>query len=192
MGMICPCIRWVKLQHNSLRKAAGTNKNAMFDTCFEYDDHLRANGHWAVGEVLQGPETALTLSWKNGEVATTDGPYAESKEQLGGIHIVEARDLNHAIQLMSQHPGMKYGSIEIRPVADLSEMMRESERRREKGYLAMRAATSSKGTTASVAGIWNAAGADTACGLGPKSKVQSPRWAHIMSKGRRSKVSRLL
>ena len=48
-----------------------SERNAMFDTCFEYDDHLRANGNWAGGEALQGPETALTLSWKNGKVATT-------------------------------------------------------------------------------------------------------------------------
>ena len=59
-------------------------QHAMFDTCFAYDDHLRANGHWAGGEALQPPETALTLYWKNGKVATTDGPYAETKEQLGG------------------------------------------------------------------------------------------------------------
>jgi hypothetical protein len=50
-------------------------QNAMFDICFEYDDHLRANGHWARGEALQSPETALTLYWQNGKVATTDGPY---------------------------------------------------------------------------------------------------------------------
>ena len=68
-----------------------SERNAMFDTCFEYDDHLRASGHWAGGEALQGPETALTLSWKNGKVATTDGPYAETKEQLGGILVLEAQ-----------------------------------------------------------------------------------------------------
>ena len=60
-------------------------KHAMFDACFEYDDHLRANGHFAGGEALQCPETALTLSWNDGKVATTDGPYAETKEQLGGF-----------------------------------------------------------------------------------------------------------
>jgi len=65
-------------------------RNAMFDACFEYDDHLRASGHWAGGESLQGPETALTLSWKNGKVSTTDGPYAETKEQIGGILVLEA------------------------------------------------------------------------------------------------------
>ena len=76
----------------------------------------------------------MTVYWKNGKVATTDGPYAETKEQLGGIHILEARDLNHAIQLVSQLPGMKLGlgTNEIRPVADLNEMMKESERRRRK------------------------------------------------------------
>jgi len=63
-------------------------------------------------------------------VSITDGPYAETKEQLGGLLVLEARDLNHAIQLMSKHPGVKAGSIEIRPVDDLAEMIRESERRR--------------------------------------------------------------
>ncbi len=87
-----------------------TERNAMFDECFEYDDHLRANGHWGGGEALPGPETALTLSGKNGKVITTDGPYAETKEQIGGILVLEARDMNHAVQLMSQHPALKYGT----------------------------------------------------------------------------------
>jgi hypothetical protein len=108
-------------------------QNAMFDACFEYDDHLRANGHWAGGEALQGTETALTLSWKNGKVATTDGPYTETKEQLGGILVLEARDMNHAQQLIAQHPALKYGSIfEIRPAGDMSGIMKASEQRRGK------------------------------------------------------------
>jgi hypothetical protein len=108
-------------------------RNAVFDECFEYNDHLRANGHLVAEVPLQPPETALTLYWKNGKVATTDGPYAETKEQLGGILILEARDLNHAIQLLSQHPGgMKYelGPNELRPLADLSEIIKQSEQRR--------------------------------------------------------------
>ena len=108
-----------------------SERNAMFDTCFEYDDHLRANGHWAGGEALQPAETALTLSRKNGKVITTDGPYAETKEQLGGILMLEARDMNHAVQLIGQHPALTYGNIfEIRPVADISEMVKASEQRR--------------------------------------------------------------
>ena len=105
-------------------------QHAMFDECFEYNDHLRANGHVVAEVPLQPPQTALTLYRKNGKVATTDGPYAETKEQLGGLLILEARDLNHVIQLISQHPGMKLGTNEIRPVADLSEIIKESERRR--------------------------------------------------------------
>jgi hypothetical protein len=106
---------------------------AMLETCSEYDDHLRANGHWAGGEAIQPAETALTLYWKNGKVATTDGPFAETKEQLGGILVLEARDMNHAVQLISQHPALKYGSIfEIRPAADLNDVMKASEERRRK------------------------------------------------------------
>ena len=79
---------------------------------------------------LQGPQTATTLRWKNGKASITDGPYAETKEQIGGILVLEARDLNHAIQLMSKHPGVKAGPLEIRPAADLTEIIRESEQRR--------------------------------------------------------------
>jgi hypothetical protein len=106
-------------------------QHAMFDACFAYDDHLRANGHFAAGEALQPRETALTLYWKNGKVATTDGPFAETKEQLGGIGILEARDMNHAVQLIAQHPSLKYGTVwEIRPAADMNEIMKASEQRR--------------------------------------------------------------
>lgn len=107
-------------------------RNAQFDTCLEYDDHLRAHGHWGGGEALQGAETALTLSWKSGKVMTTDGPYAETKEQLGGILILEARDMNHAVQLMGQHPALTFGTIfEIRPAGDMSEIIEQSEQRRK-------------------------------------------------------------
>jgi hypothetical protein len=108
-----------------------TERNAMFDTCLEYDDHLKASGNWAGGEALQGPETILTLSRKDGQLTTTDGPYAETKEHLGGVLVLEARDMNHALQLMGQHPALTYGNIfEIRPVADMDEVIKTSEQRR--------------------------------------------------------------
>ncbi len=109
-----------------------SEQNALMDECFTYDDELRKNGHFAGGEALQSARNATTLRWKNGKVSITDGPYAETKEQLGGILVLEAKDLNHAIQLMSKHPGVKAGPFEIRPAADLTEMIRESERRRMK------------------------------------------------------------
>jgi hypothetical protein len=106
--------------------------HATLDDCFEYNDHLRASGHVVAEVPLESPETAVTLRWRSGQILTTDGPYAETKEHLGGIHILEARDLNHAIQLISQHPGMRIGTTEIRPVADLREILQESEQRRRR------------------------------------------------------------
>ncbi len=105
-------------------------RNEMVDECFAYDDVLRKNGHFAGGEALQGPRNAATLRWQNEKVTVTDGPYAETKEQLGGILILEADDMNHAIRIMSKHPGVKAGPFEIRPAADLGEMIDESEQRR--------------------------------------------------------------
>jgi hypothetical protein len=106
-------------------------RNAMFDECFTYDDHLRRSGHWAGGEALQPSETASTVAWKNGKVSITDGPFTETKEQLGGILFLEAGDMSEAKQIMSQHPAIKYGSIfDIRPVGDITEIVAQSEKRR--------------------------------------------------------------
>ncbi|MGH8646352.1 MAG: YciI family protein, partial [Gammaproteobacteria bacterium] len=88
---------------------------ALIEECFAYDDVLRKNGHFIGGEALQSARNATTLRWQNGKVSVIDGPYAETKEHLGGILILEAKDLNHAIQLMSKHPGVRFGSFEIRP-----------------------------------------------------------------------------
>ncbi len=104
--------------------------HTMMDECFEYDDKLRKGGHFAGGEALGSSQEARTLSWKNGKVMITDGPFTETKEVLGGILILEARDMAHALELMSKHPGVKNGPFEIRPAADLSEMIRLSEQRR--------------------------------------------------------------
>jgi len=120
------------IQPEKLQNFTPTELHAMMDECFTYDDELRKNGHFAGGEALQPPNAAVTLWWKGGKAVVSDGPYAETKEQLGGILILEARDLNHAIKLMSKHPGVKAGPFEIRPAADLSEMVRESEERRGK------------------------------------------------------------
>ena len=121
------------IEPNKFETMSDAERNAMVDECFTYDDELRSKGHFAGGEALQGPQAVTTLRWKNGKVSVTDGPYTETKEQIGGILILEARDLNHAIQLMSKHPGVKAGPFEIRPAADLTEMIRESEQRRARG-----------------------------------------------------------
>jgi hypothetical protein len=122
------------LEPGKFENMSESERNTVFDECFSYNDEMRKNGHLVAEEPLQPPNTAVTVSWKNGRVAVTDGPYAETKEQLGGIQVLEARDLNHAIQLISQSPGVKLkcGTIEIRPAADINEIIKESEQRRRK------------------------------------------------------------
>ena len=106
---------------------------AMIDRCCAYDETLKKNGNWVHGEGLQGPDAALTLRTKSGKVAVTDGPYAEAKELLGGLLIIEARDRNHAVELISNHPGVQMGTWEIRPAEDLTPMIEESKKRRSAG-----------------------------------------------------------
>ena len=93
-------------------------QKAMMEECFAYDDFLRENGHFIGGEALQSARKAATLRYVNGTVLKTDGPYAETREQIGGILLLEARDLSHAIELMSKHPGVRIGPFEIRPASE--------------------------------------------------------------------------
>ena len=85
------------------------------EDCFAYDDELRRGGHFLGGEALDSARNGVTLRMKGAEIIVTDGPYVETKETLGGILLLEARDLNHAIALMSKHPGVRMGPFEIRP-----------------------------------------------------------------------------
>jgi hypothetical protein len=108
-----------------------TERNTFMDKCFTYDDELRRNGHFVGGEALQAARSAATIRSRNGKVVVTDGPFSETKEQLGGIMILEARDFEHALELMSKHPSILMGgSFEVRPGADLSGLIEESDRRR--------------------------------------------------------------
>lgn len=105
-------------------------RNAILDRCFAYDDVLREGGHFLGGEALQGARKAVTLRSQKGGVVVTDGPFAETKEQLGGFLLLEAANMEEAIALMSRHPGVQGGPFEIRPVEDLTEVIRASEQRR--------------------------------------------------------------
>jgi len=107
--------------------------NTFVDECFAYDDQLRREAQSiAGGEALQSSQNAKTLRLRNGKVMVTDGPYAETKEQIGGFFIFEAKDIDEAVRLISNHPGLKAGPFEIRPVEDMTEMIRESDHRRSK------------------------------------------------------------
>lgn len=92
-------------------------RESMVEECFAYDDVLRQGGHWVeAGEALQSSRTAKILRSKGGKVIVTDGPYAETKEQIGGLGVIEARDMQHAVELLSKHPGVRFGPFEIRPI----------------------------------------------------------------------------
>ena len=118
--------RWKQLGEDEAREA----RAAEIPKWVALMERMEARGQRLSGLELDEPETAKVVRVVNGETVVTDGPYAETKEQLGGILILEATDLNHAIQLMSKHPGVKMGPFEIRPAADLSGMIEESEKRR--------------------------------------------------------------
>ena len=92
---------------------------AMWGEYMAYTDDIRKSGHLLGGEALQPTSTATTIRIRNGKLSTTDGPFVETKEQLGGFYLVEAKDLNDAIQVASRIPGAKYGAIEVRPVSTI-------------------------------------------------------------------------
>jgi hypothetical protein len=99
-----------------------SEQDAMVKDCFAYDRKLLKDGHLIDGgAALQPSGTAKVLRWKNGAVLITDGPFTETKEQLGGIGVLEASDMGQAVELMSTHPGLRYGAtFEIRPIDEES------------------------------------------------------------------------
>ena len=88
--------------------------------CLAYDAAIRASGHCIASEALQPVRTATTVRVRDGKVAVTDGPFAETKEQLAGFYLIDANDLNEAVQVASKIPPARVGSIEVRPVRQLS------------------------------------------------------------------------
>jgi len=101
------------------------------EDCVEYDTAIRKSRHCIASEALESVQTATTVRVRNGKVAVTDGPFAETKEQLAGFYMIEARDLNEAIQLASKIPPARVGSIEVRPIRPIRETvaLAESQKR---------------------------------------------------------------
>ena len=90
--------------------------DAMMGEYFAFSEGVKKSGHYIGGNALQPTQTATTVRVRGGKVSTTDGPFAETKEQLGGYYLIEAKDLNDAIQVAAKIPSAKNGSIEVRPV----------------------------------------------------------------------------
>ncbi len=87
--------------------------------CFDHGETLRETGHYIAAEALESVQTATTVRVRNGKVSVVDGPFAETKEQLAGFYLIDARDLNDAIRIASKIPPARVGSIEVRPVREL-------------------------------------------------------------------------
>jgi len=103
----------------AVMKSGGPERDAMFKAYGEFTQSIVASGHMKGGEALQPTATATTLRVRDGKTLTTDGPYAETKEQLGGFYLIEAKDLDEATKIAARIPGARHGSIEVRPVVEL-------------------------------------------------------------------------
>jgi hypothetical protein len=117
-------MRYLCLIYDDEKKVAAmpeSESNAFMGEYFAFTDGIKASGHYLAGEALQPVETATTVRVRNGKVGTTDGPFAETKEQLGGFYMIEARDLNDAIQVAARIPSAKLGSVEVRPIVEFAQ-----------------------------------------------------------------------
>ena len=117
-------MKYLCLIYDEEQKMAGMAKadaDAFMGEYFAFTNDIKQTGHYVAGEALHPVHTATTVRIRNGKMSTTDGPFAETKEQLGGFYLVTAKDLNEAIQIASRIPSARHGSIEVRPIVDYSQ-----------------------------------------------------------------------
>jgi hypothetical protein len=98
--------------------------DAMMRDCFNHADELRGNGHLLESQQLEAPATAKTVRIRNGRTSVVDGPFAETKEMLGGYNIIEAPNLDEAVRIASEFPWTETGCVEIRPIRDMAAVRR--------------------------------------------------------------------
>ncbi|HMC78507.1 MAG TPA: YciI family protein [Vicinamibacterales bacterium] len=116
-------MKYLCLIYNQERNLAGLSPaewDSLKEEYFAFTDGIRASGHHLGGNSLQATREARTLRVRDGTVSATDGPFAETTEQLGGYYLIEARDLNDAIQVASRIPSARMGSIEVRPIMEFN------------------------------------------------------------------------
>ncbi len=117
-------MKYLCLIYDSETKRAAMSKSELDSRIGEYfafNDGIRKSGHYLAGEALQPVQTAVTVRVRDGKLSTTDGPFAKTKEQLGGFYLIDAADLNEAIQVASKIPSAQLGSVEVRPVREFSQ-----------------------------------------------------------------------
>ena len=117
-------MKYLCLIYDEEKKVNGMSKteaDAFMGEYFAFTEGIKKSGQYVSGEALQPVQTATTVRVRDGKMATTDGPFAETKEQLGGFYLISANDLNEALQVASKIPSARVGSIEVRPVIDFSQ-----------------------------------------------------------------------
>ena len=117
-------MRYLCLIYDEEKKVGAMSKSeseAFMGEYFAFTEAIQKSGHFLGGEALQPVQTATTVRVRNGKVSTTDGPFAETKEQLGGFYLINARDLNDAIQVASKIPSARLGSVEVRPIMEFNQ-----------------------------------------------------------------------
>jgi len=109
----------VIVDEEKLNAMSVSDSQVLDDESLEYDEILRKGGHFLAAQALESVNAATTVRLRNGKVLVTDGPFAETREQVGGFILIEAIDLNEAIQLASRIPAIRFGAVEVRPVKEL-------------------------------------------------------------------------
>jgi hypothetical protein len=116
-------MKYLCLIYDEEKKLNAMPKNeadAFMGEYFGFTERIKKSGHYLGGNALQPVQTATTVRLRNGKVSTTDGPFAETQEQLGGYYLIEAKDLNDAIQVAAKIPSSRIGSIEVRPIMEMN------------------------------------------------------------------------
>ena len=117
-------MRYLCLIYDAETELAARSKaeaDAITSEYVAFTEAIRKSGHYLSGEALQSVQTATTVRVRRSKVSTTDGPFAETKEQLGGFYLIDARDLNEAIQVAAQIPSARLGSVEVRPIREVAQ-----------------------------------------------------------------------
>ena len=116
-------MRYLCLIYDEEKKLGAMSKgesDAFMGEYFAFTEDIKKSGHYVGGNALQPVGTATSVRVRGGKMSTTDGPFAETKEQLGGYYLIEAKDLNDALQVASRIPSAKFGTVEVRPIQDFS------------------------------------------------------------------------
>ena len=116
-------MKYLCLIYDDEKKAESMSKeeaDAFMGEYFAFTEGIKKSGQYLGGNALQPVNTATTIRNRNGKLSTTDGPFAETKEQLGGYYLIEARDLNDALQVAAKIPSVRIGSIEVRPIQEFN------------------------------------------------------------------------